>query len=53
MKDITTIVTAKLQTAVLPATLEFLRIESVRRHLTMGQLLDEMVGLYTVPESIS
>lgn len=44
----------KLQTSVAPSTLEFLRIESVRRHITMGQLLDEIVGRYTeVPEITS
>ncbi|MEG4397211.1 hypothetical protein [Microcoleus sp. BROC3] len=33
----------KLQTAVQPASLEFLRIESVRRGMTMGQVIDEWV----------
>jgi hypothetical protein len=40
----TDILTAKLQTSVAPATLEYLRVESVRRHMTMGQLLDEIIA---------
>ncbi|MEG4590066.1 hypothetical protein QUA54_33345 [Microcoleus sp. MOSTC5] len=44
---------AKLATSVLPTTQEFLRLESVRRGLTMGQLLDEIVGRYIdVPKTL-
>ncbi|MEG4397188.1 hypothetical protein [Microcoleus sp. BROC3] len=43
MTKATATATAKLQTAVLPASLEFLRIESYRRGITMGQLIDEWV----------
>lgn len=46
----------KLQTEVLAVTKNYLRIEAVRRHLTMGQLIDEWVQLLlseSVPKSTS
>lgn len=46
----------KLQTEVLAVTKNYLRIEAVRRHLTMGQLIDEWVQLLLsegVPKSTS
>lgn len=46
--------TAKLATSVSPATQKFLKIESYRRGITIGQLLDEIIGHYIdVPESSS
>jgi len=45
---------AKLQTSVAPETHIYLRLEALRRRLTMGQLLDEIVGRYIdVPKSTS
>lgn len=38
--------TVNLQTTVSAKTHEVLRIESLKRKLTMGQLLDEIVGRY-------
>lgn len=35
----------KLQTEVAETTKNYLRLEAVRRHLTMGQLIDELVAL--------
>ena len=46
----------KLQTEVSIATKNYLRVEAVRRHLTMGQLIDEIVQMLCqqdVPESIN
>ncbi|MEG4459171.1 hypothetical protein [Microcoleus sp. N9_A1] len=45
----------KLQTEVSESTKNYLRIESIRRHLTMGQLLDEIVKMFCidVPEITS
>jgi hypothetical protein len=46
----------KLQTEVSIATKNYLRVEAVRRHLTMGQLIDEIVQILCqqdVPESIN
>ncbi|MEG4977211.1 hypothetical protein [Microcoleus sp. K4-B3] len=48
--DITAIVTtssAKLQTEVSEITKSYLRHESIRRKVTMGQLLDEIVKLFS------
>jgi hypothetical protein len=43
-----------LQTGVLRETKDFLRLESVRRRVSMGILIDEMVKLFfSVPESTS
>lgn len=45
--DIVTITSGvKLQTEVSEATKSYLRLEAIRRHLTMGQLLDEIVKLF-------
>lgn len=33
----------KLQTEISEDTKNYLRVESVRRHMTMGQLIDELV----------
>ncbi|MEG4323598.1 MULTISPECIES: hypothetical protein [unclassified Microcoleus] len=35
----------KLQTEVAETTKKYLRIEAIRRRLTMGQLLDEIVAM--------
>jgi len=46
----------KLQTEVSLATKNYLRVEAVRRHLTMGQLIDEIVQMFCqqdVPKSTS
>jgi len=46
----------KLQTEVSIATKNYFRVEAVRRHLTMGQLIDEIVQMLCqqdVPESIN
>jgi hypothetical protein len=45
--------TVKLQTSVTSATREFLRLESLRRQVTMGQLLDELIQplCAAIPES--
>ncbi|MEG4459189.1 hypothetical protein [Microcoleus sp. N9_A1] len=51
-----TISSAKLQTEVSETTKSYLRHESIRRKVTMGQLLDEIVKLFSsgdVPESTS
>jgi hypothetical protein len=43
----------KLQTSIATDTHSYLRLEALRRHLTMGQLLDEIVGRYIdVPETL-
>lgn len=47
--DINTVATTSgvnLQTEVSVDTKTYLRIEAIRRRLTMGQLLDEMVKLF-------
>lgn len=57
--DINTVTTnngVKLQTEVSETTKSYLRIEAIRRGLTMGQLLDEIVKLFSsgdVPKSTS
>jgi len=45
----------KLQTEVNENTKNYLRIEAIRRRLTMGQLLDEIVKMFCldVPKSTS
>jgi hypothetical protein len=46
----------KLQTEVSVTTKNYLRVEAVRRHLTMGQLIDEIVQMFCqqdVPKSTS
>lgn len=43
--------TVKLATLVTPSTHQFLRLESLRRRLTMGQLLDELVQ--SLPSAVS
>jgi hypothetical protein len=45
----------KLQTEVNESTKNYLRIEAIRRRLTMGQLLDEIVRMFCidVPKSTS
>lgn len=46
----------KLQTEVSVTTKNYLRVEAVRRHLTMGQLIDEIVQMICqqdVPKSTS
>lgn len=46
----------KLQTEVSVTTKNYLRLEAVRRHLTMGQLIDELVQMFCqqdVPKSTS
>ncbi|MEG4225541.1 hypothetical protein QUA35_06660 [Microcoleus sp. N9_B2] len=51
-----TISSAKLQTEVSETTKSYLRHESIRRKVTMGQLLDEIVKLFSsgdVPEITS
>lgn len=48
--DINTVVLTsgvKLQTEVSENTKSYLRIEAIRRHLTMGQLIDEIVTLFS------
>ncbi|MEG4032082.1 hypothetical protein QUA26_28185 [Microcoleus sp. Pol12A4] len=52
---ITTNIGVKLQTEVNENTKNYLRIEAIRRHLTMGQLLDEIVKMFCldVPKSTS
>lgn len=39
----------KLQTEISATTKNYLRIESVRRNLTMGQLIDEIVQMFCQP----
>ena len=46
----------KLQTEVSVTTKNYLRLEAVRRHLTMGQLIDEILQMFCqqdVPKSTS
>jgi hypothetical protein len=46
----------KLQTEVSRETKNYLRLEAVRRHLTMGELIDEIVQMFCqqdVPKSTS
>lgn len=51
----TTVINVKLQTEILTTTKDYLRIEAVRRRITMGQLIDEWVQLLceSVPETTS
>ena len=51
---VTTNSTVKLQTEVSKLTKNYLRLEAIRRGLTMGQLLDELLKMfYDVPEITS
>lgn len=41
-----TVVSVRLQTEVNESTKNYLRIEAIRRNVTMGQLLDEIIKLF-------
>lgn len=43
----------KLQTDILQDTKNFLRLESVRRHVSMGMLIDELIRNYLLQVSVS
>ena len=56
INTVTTTSSVTLQTEVSENTKTYLRIEAIRRKLTMGQLLDEIVKLFSsgdVPKSTS